>query len=342
MTDKTIKRKKRITFAALVALTFGAFIIAFLVGSSGTGIKDLYAIIFNTGDAGIAASTIFFKIRLPRSILAYLSGGALSIAGATLQGMFRNPMADSYLLGVSSGAAFGATIAIALGLGTALLGYGTITVFAFAGALLSMFMVYNIARVKKKTSIFSLLLSGIAISAFLSSIIYSIMIIARDKMEQIVMWTMGSFASATWDKLIVSGPVIVVFSAICLLYAKDLNIMLHGDEAARHLGVNTQRVRRNLLVVSTICAAATVSVSGIIGFVGLMIPHTLRLLIGPDHRSLLPFSFFGGGVFLLLADTIARIVIPLQEVPVGVITALCGVPFFLFLLRKGRKGGIAA
>ena len=217
------------------------------------------------GTADKSVSTIFFSLRLPRAILAFMSGGALSIAGACLQGMFKNPMADSYVIGVSSGAALGATIALTFSASLAFLGFGAVAILAFLGALLAVFAVYNLARVHGKVSTFSLLLAGIAVSTLCSALVYCIMILFRDKMEHIVMWTMGSFSSASWDKVIFAVPAMLVASALCLLFARDLNIMLQGDEAARHLGVDAGRVRRSLIVLTTLAAACAVSVSGIIG-----------------------------------------------------------------------------
>lgn len=326
------------TFAVMLPLGIGALLVAFLLGSSGISFSELIALMGGTAQKSV--STIFFDLRLPRALLVLISGGALAISGACLQGMFKNPMADSYVIGVSSGAALGGTIALAFSGALAFLGFGAVAICAFAGALLAVFTVYRLARIKGKVSTFSLLLSGIAVSTLCSALVYCIMILFRDKMEHIVMWTMGSFSSASWDKVTIAVPAMLVASALCLLYAKDLNIMLQGDEAARHLGVDSARVRRNLIIITTVASACAVSVSGIIGFVGLIVPHTLRILLGPDHRRLLPYSFFGGGIFLLICDTLARIVLNGQEIPVGVITAVVGVPFFLFLLRRGKKAGL--
>ncbi|MDD5017566.1 MAG: iron ABC transporter permease [Eubacteriales bacterium] len=328
-------KNTRITFTVMLPLGIAAFLAAFLLGSSGVSIGELIRLIGGTAERSTAI--IFFNLRLPRALLAFVSGGALSISGACLQGMFKNPMADSYVVGVSSGAALGATVALAFSAQLAFLGFGAVTILAFMGALFAVFLVYNLAKIQGKVSTFSLLLSGIAISTLCSALVYCIMILYRDKMEHIVMWTMGSFSSPSWDKVVVALPPMLVASVLCLVFAKDLNIMLQGDEAARHLGVDSGKVRRNLIVITTLAAASAVSVSGIIGFVGLIIPHILRLILGPDHRRLLPYSFFGGGIFLLLADTLARIVLDSQEIPVGVITAVVGVPFFLYLLRRGKK-----
>lgn len=328
-------KKAVITMAVMLPLGIAAFIAAFLLGSSGISLSELFALIGGTAEKGV--TTIFFDLRLPRAILAFISGGALSIAGACLQGMFKNPMADSYVIGVSSGAAFGATIALTFSASLAFLGFGAVAILAFIGALLAVLAVYSLAKIRGKVSTFSLLLAGIAVSTLSTALVYCIMILFRDRMEQVVMWTMGSFSSASWDKVIYAVPPMVIASALCMLYAKDLNIMLQGDEAARHLGVDAGRVRNRLIILTTLAAACAVSASGIIGFVGLIVPHILRLILGPDHRRLLPFSFFGGGIFLLICDTLSRLVLDNQEIPVGVITAMIGVPFFLVLLRRGRR-----
>lgn len=320
---------------ALFLLSILSFLAAFLFGSSKVSLAELISI-FN-GTAPKSTHIIFFNIRLPRALLAFISGGALSISGACLQGIFKNPMADSYVLGVSAGAALGATIAIAFGLNIAILGFSSVAILAFIFALIVIFSVYSISRINGKISTFTLLLAGIAISSLCTAFMYALMIAFRDKMENIIMWSMGSFSTSTWDKLFVGAPVMILSSGLCMIFAKDLNIMLQGDEAARHLGVNPNFVRKVLIVLTTIATATAISISGTIGFVGLIIPHITRLIIGPDHRSLLPASFLSGGVFLLICDTLARLVLDSQEIPVGVITALIGVPFFLYLLRNGRK-----
>lgn len=338
MNDKA--KRLKITLIVLIVGSAAAFVLAFISGSSGVSVGSLWAMV--TGRSTDATVyTIFMNIRLPRAIFAYLAGGALSVAGVCLQGMFKNPMADSYILGVSSGAGFGAALAIATGLGAATYtGYSLTALFAFIGALAAVFSVYALSRYKGRLSTISLILAGIAMSALLSAFVYFIMIMKRDKMEHIVMWTLGSFTDASWDKLAIAGPVIVVASGICMFFARDLNIMLQGDEEARHLGVNTQRVRNILLLLTTLLSSAVVSFCGIIGFVGLMAPHILRLLIGPDHKKLLPYSFLGGAIFLLIADTIARILLNMQEIPVGVVTASVGAPYFIYLMRRNRKGGV--
>ncbi|MEX1376990.1 MAG: iron ABC transporter permease [Eubacteriales bacterium] len=335
MKETNLKSNFAKMLIALFLLSILSFLAAFLFGSSKVSLAELISI-FN-GTAPKSTHIIFFNIRLPRALLAFISGGALSISGACLQGIFKNPMADSYVLGVSAGAALGATIAIAFGLNIAILGFSSVAILAFIFALIVIFSVYSISRINGKISTFTLLLAGIAISSLCTAFMYALMIAFRDKMENIIMWSMGSFSTSTWDKLFVGAPVMILSSGLCMIFAKDLNIMLQGDEAARHLGVNPNFVRKVLIVLTTIATATAISISGTIGFVGLIIPHITRLIIGPDHRSLLPASFLSGGVFLLICDTLARLVLDSQEIPVGVITALIGVPFFLYLLRNGRK-----
>lgn len=333
--EKPHQKALHITLAVILPVGIAAILAAFLLGSSGISLRELWALM--RGEASKGVTTIFINLRLPRAILAFASGGALSVAGACLQGMFKNPMADSYVIGVSSGAALGATIALTFASTLDFLGFGAVALLAFLGALAATFMVYSLARIHGKVSTFSLLLSGIAISTLCSALVYCLMILFRDKMEHVVMWTMGSFSSASWEKVAFAVPAMLAASVLCMFFSRDLNILLQGDEAARHLGVDAGRVRRTLIVLTTLAAASAVSVSGIIGFVGLVVPHILRLILGPDHRTLLPVSFFGGGIFLLGCDTLARVLLDSQEIPVGVITAIIGVPFFLFLLRRGRR-----
>lgn len=335
MIENNISKRLTVTLIILFVLTLASFLAAFLLGSSKVSVKELIELFNNT--APRSTYIIFFNLRLPRALLAYISGGALSISGACLQGIFKNPMADSYVLGVSSGAALGATIAIAFGINIAFLGFSAVTILAFAFAMLVILIVYSVSKIKGSVSTFTLLLSGIAMSSLCSAFMYALMLAFRDKMENIIMWSMGSFSSASWDKFYVGAPIMIIASALCLIYSRDLNIMLQGDEAARHLGVNPNKTRRNLIIITTIATAAAISISGVIGFVGLIIPHIVRLIIGPDHRKLLITSFLTGGVFLLLCDTLSRIILYKNEIPVGVLTAFIGVPFFLYLLRNGRK-----
>lgn len=279
---------------------------------------------------------IIWSIRLPRVLLGVLVGSSLAIAGAAFQGMFKNPMADPFVIGISSGAALGATIAIILKASISFLGMSSISLFAFIGALAAVFTVYNISRIKNKVPVTTLLLAGVAIGQFLTAIMSFLMVIFSNDMSKIVYWTMGSLAGKGWSPLIrVSLPVI---GSIILInfFARDLNIMLTGEDSAKSLGINVEKTKMYILILGTFMVAMVVSVSGIIGFVGLIIPHIVRIIIGPDHRVLLPASALVGAIFMIFADTIARTIISPVEIPVGIITALFGGPFFLYLLKKTK------
>lgn len=327
-----------ILLSALIIGGIAAFVCAFFIGSSGFSVAEFGRII--DGSASQTVYNIFLNIRLPRAVGAFLVGAALAVSGCCLQGVFKNPMADSFVLGVSSGAALGATVAMTFLTGMTLFGAGTTAVFSFAGALVAVFIVYNISRIRGKVSTFSLLLSGFSMSALFSAIIYLIMLLNRDKMENVVMWNMGSLANMTWDKIWVALPVILLCSALLMFYAKPLNIMLNGDEVSQSLGVDTHKTRRNMLILTSLLSAVAVSISGIIGFVGLMVPHLLRMIAGPDNKKMMPLCFVGGGMYLLICDVIARVILNGQEMPVGIVTSIFGVPFFIFLLRRGNRGGI--
>lgn len=280
---------------------------------------------------------IILSLRLPRILLAALVGAGLSVVGTSFQGIFKNPMADPYILGISSGAALGATLTIAFGAGITFLGLSFITVNAFVGAILTTFIVYNIARVGSKIPSVTLLLAGVATSYLLSAIISLVMIFKREEIEKIVMWTMGSLSTASWDQVGILIIVVIPSIAVIYFFSKDLNIMLLGEDSARNLGVEVEKVKKIILVISTFMVAGVVSFSGIIGFVGLIIPHTIRMLLGSDHKIVIPFSALGGAIFLIICDTLARAIIPPSEIPVGIVTSMFGVPFFLYLLYKTKK-----
>ena len=280
---------------------------------------------------------IVLNVRLPRILLSALIGVGLSVVGSTFQSMFRNPMADPYILGISSGASAGATIAIVLGFGGIIGGLSIITLFAFIGALLTVMFVYNIARTGNRVTTLALVLAGVAVGLFLSSVVSLLMFFNRDDIEKIVMWTMGSVSSATWNKVGILTPVVIAGSMIIMAYARDLNAMSIGDETAKSLGIEVERVNKILLLVSSLIVASCVSTSGVIGFVGLIVPHTIRLIVGSDQRDVLPFSAVSGAIFMVICDTLARNLIPPSEIPVGAITSLFGAPFFIFLLYKNKK-----
>ena len=297
----------------------------------------LFRNLVNISNIDKSYEAIIWSIRLPRVLLGVLVGASLSMAGASFQGMFKNPMADPYVIGISSGAALGATIAIILKMDIVFLGISSISIFAFIGSLLSVFMVYNIARIKNKIPVTVLLLSGVAISQFLTAIISLLMVIYNKDMTRIIYWTLGSLAGKGWEPLFrICLPSIASMLSINF-FARDLNIMLTGEESAKSLGVNVEKSKICILLLCSLMTSMVVSISGIIGFVGLIIPHIVRLIVGPDHRILLPASALVGGIFMIFADTIARTIISPMEIPVGIITALFGGPFFVYLLKTKKK-----
>ncbi|MGQ9628718.1 MAG: FecCD family ABC transporter permease [bacterium] len=291
------------------------------------------------GISDIPAShiTIVLSVRLPRIALAALVGAGLSAVGVALQGLFKNPMADPYVLGISSGSALGATVAISFGLSASLLGLGSVPLAAFAGGIGTMFLVYSLARVGGRVPISSLLLSGIVVGSFLSAVVSLIIVLHSHEVGHVIFWLMGGFSARGWQHVRASAPYIILGVAFISFFARDLNIMLLGEESAQNLGVSVERLKKILLVVSSLVTAAAVSVSGMIGFVGLIIPHVVRLLVGPDHRILVPVASLGGAIFLVVMDTLARTVISPTELPVGILTALCGGPFFIYLLRRRTR-----
>lgn len=330
-----------ITFALLLFSLLGIMLLASALGSASIPFSDVVDVLISPlspsrGDTiKNSFKIIILQVRLPRIILSVIAGMGLAVSGTVFQGIFRNPMANPYILGVSSGAAFGVALGMALGLQISFLGIGAIPISAFIGGMSTALFVYFISG--NGRSIFSLLLSGIAMGFFLSALMSLVMYLNRDQLENIVYWSMGSFNAASWIKILVSGPVILLGSALIMVFSKDLNILVLGDDTARSLGIAVRTKRLFFLLLSTLITANAVSVSGVIGFVGLIIPHTLRILTGSDHRTLLPLSMISGGIFLLLSDTLARTLLSPTEVPVGIITSLFGAPFFIYLLNKQRK-----
>ncbi|HEY5560644.1 MAG TPA: iron chelate uptake ABC transporter family permease subunit [Clostridiaceae bacterium] len=280
---------------------------------------------------------IVLNLRLPRIILAALIGFGLATMGCAFQAIFKNPMADPYVLGVSSGSALGAAIAIVIGIGYNFLGFGIITFSAFIGGILTTIMVYNIARVGNRIPTTTLLLAGISANFLLSSIITLLMVLNRQQADKIIFWTMGSVSSASWTQILSVFPFVGIGFIIMMIYSRDLNIILTGDAMAKSLGIEVDKVKKLLLIISSLVVGAIVAFSGIIGFVGLISPHVARMLVGPDHKKLIPFSAIGGAIFMVLADTLSRTIVAPAEIPIGAITSLIGAPYFIFLLMKTKK-----
>jgi len=283
--------------------------------------------------------SIILQFRLPRIVLNILVGYALALAGAVFQGVLQNSLADPYLIGVSAGAALGAALAIITGYPLQFFGFGAVPVFSFVGAMGSLSLAYRLARRGRSVPMLNLVLSGIAVGAFFSALVSLLIFFGRENMEQVVFWMMGGFAGGSWRKAAAIAPYILFASVVIFAHARQMNALLLGDAAALHLGVEVEKVRRRLVFTAALLTAAAVSVSGLIAFVGLIVPHMVRVVTGPDHRILLPAAALSGSILLLLADTAARTLLPPAEIPVGIITALCGAPFFLYLLQRRRDGG---
>ena len=319
--------KSHSSFPTVWLLLLAAALAAAMLGCSMLGVVHF-------GWDEMWQSSIFWNLRAPRIVLSVLVGAALSVCGAAYQSVFRNPLTDPYVLGISSGASVGAAVAILLGLEAYMLGVGTC---ALVTGLLTIVVIYRIASIGNRMHTTTLLLTGVCITFLMSAIISFIMVLRQDKMDSIIFWTMGSFASASWTEVAIVAPVVAIGIGIVLYYARDLNLLLAGSETARSLGVEVERVKRVLLLSTTLMVAFCVATCGVIGFVGLVVPHCLRLVLGPDNRRIVPCAIFAGGLFMLLCDTLARTLLMPAELPVGSLTALAGAPLFIYLLYKNKK-----
>ena len=295
----------------------------------------------DVAEVGRTEQLVIEQIRLPRILVGAFVGMALAVAGATMQGLFRNPMADPGIIGVSAGGALGAVIAIATGL-TGLF-FLALPSFAFVGAVAATFLVYGIAAVGGHFSMATLLLAGVAVNAFLGAVISAIIILLPDNeaLREILFWLAGGLDSRAWEHVHISAPLIVGATVVILLRARDLNLLMLGDDEAQALGVRVGVTRVVLLAAASLATGAAVAVSGTIAFVGLVTPHILRLVLGPDHRVLIPLSAIAGAVFVVVADTFARTIIQPAEFRVGVLTAFVGAPFFVLLLIRNKRQAYA-
>lgn len=281
--------------------------------------------------------TILFRVRLPRICLAGCVGAGLAVTGAVFQGLFRNPLADPHVLGVSSGACMGATLAILSGIHMNFMGLGAVGICAFLGALLTILLIYQAACTRERLPVVNLLLIGSAVSTMLSACISLMMSMNQEGIEKVYMWTLGSFSAATWTKV----RYMLLFLGICgtglWLLSKELNILTTGEDAAESMGVDLKKLKKRIIILASLLVAACVSVSGMIGFVGLIIPHCMRLIGGSEHKILILYSMLGGAVFMIFCDTIARTITAPSELPIGVVTALLGAPYFIYLIYKNSR-----
>lgn len=282
-------------------------------------------------------NAIVWHVRMPRVVLAGLVGATLAFSGAAYQAIFRNPLAEPYVMGVAAGASVGATLIIVSPIYVAAGLLSPVPPAAFVGALVAVALAYSLARVGRTVPTTSLILSGVAVSSVGTSLVTYLMLAYNTRTIAILNWILGGFNTATWTKVGIALPYMIIAAIVILPYARLLNVMQLDEDQPRQLGVNVERVKIIVLATASLATAAAVSVSGLIGFVGLIVPHTVRMIWGPDYRRVLPLSGFFGASFLILADIVARTIDPTFEVPIGVVTALVGAPFFLFLLRRQNR-----
>ncbi len=282
-------------------------------------------------------AAIIYKVRLPHTALVVLTGAALSGSGAAYQGLFRNPLADPYLIGVASGAGLGAITAMAVGWSDGTLGMYAVPAAAFVGAALTVVLVYSIARVGPTLPTTTLILAGVAFSSFATSLTSLLMMRSTEELRRATSWLLGGSLLSGWDPVLAILPYVVVGLGVLTVSGHALNVLQFGEEQAQQLGLPAERVKTLLLLAASLTTAAAVAFSGIIGFVGLIVPHTMRMIWGSDYRRLVPLSILGGGSALLAADLAARLVIAPQVLPLGTVTALAGAPFFLWLLRRAKN-----
>lgn len=319
------------------------------VGGTEIDARNVWGIILQRlGIGGIssagdpASETIIMEIRFPRTLLAALVGASLAVAGAVYQAILRNPLADPYILGVSSGAALGAVLAILTGWGTSYFGNWTLPIYAFVFACIALLIVLRLARAGSRTDMGTIILSGVVVQAFFGALLTFAISLSNEQLQRIQFWLMGGgFSLRGWDHVGVLVPFLAIGLLVIVWHSRELNLFFLGERHAGHLGVSVGRMRVLLLVTASLVTGAAVSVSGTIGFVGLVIPHVMRMLFGPDHRLLVPVSALAGAMFLVGSDMLSRVVLAPREFPVGVITAFVGAPFFGWLLRKnsGSQGG---
>lgn len=343
---KLLTNKRKTIFALLLVMYTALAVVATSMGTASITPYNVLIVILKSvpligkyihGAITKTQFLIVFMVRMPRIIMASLIGMGLAVVGASFQSLFKNPMADPYILGISSGAALGAAFAIVIKLPIFASSFSTITIFAFAGAIVTTIMVYYIAQVNGKVTTINLLLGGSTINFLLSAVISIIMVFNQQDVNQIVFWMMGSFNASSWKNIILVAPVVLIGTVIIYFFYRDFNLMLIGEESAKSLGVETEKLKKLIIIISSMIISVCVAFSGVIGFVGFLVPHMVRIVFGPNNKALIPFSALGGAMFLLLADTVSRTIASPAELPVGAVTALIGCPYFIYLLIKMKK-----
>jgi len=337
--DTTVRPRHRWVLLVLGALLLVSIILGVSIGAFSIPLGDLIpAILGQSPDTanGQLTNAVIWDIRLPRVVLAGLIGACLAVAGVIMQGIFANPLAEPALVGVSSGAAVGAVGAIVIG--ATAFGAWVLPTAAFAGGLIVTTLVYTLSRVNGRSEVLTLLLTGIAVNAFCGAVIGLLMSVSDDdELRSITFWSLGSVSLATWPAVLTVVPFAVLAFIAAPFLARPLDLLALGERSASHLGLDVERIRRLAIVVTALLTAAAVAIAGIIGFVGLVVPHAVRLVVGPGHRLLLPASALAGAALLVLADLISRTVVAPREIPLGVLTALIGAPVFFWLLRREHK-----
>lgn len=337
----TMKLSKKISNKIILffLLIFGILIIFISItqGSVKIPLSEVLNIFFNNNEKLISASHkyIIFNLRIPRTISALVVGMSLAISGAVFQTLFKNPLTEPYLLGVSSGAALGVAIASVFNLLVFIPGIWSTFFFAFIFALLTSILIFSLAG-KNRSSLLILLLSGLAINFFLSALNSLLLYFNRDKLQNIIYWQMGSFSLSSYEKIIFTLPIMIIIILFILSKTKELDVLLLSDDTALSIGLDVKKQRIILLLLTTLLTSICVGLAGTIGFVGLIIPHIVKLIFGIKHKFVLPLSLYVGAIFTLLCDIISRTLINNTEIPIGIITALFGAPFFLYILRKTK------
>jgi iron complex transport system permease protein len=330
---------------SLLALV-GALILSVAIGPIYVPPQALLALLMGTLRGGVTQtepagiiSTIVLEIRLPHALLILLTGAALAGSGAGYQGLFRNPLADPYLIGVASGAGLGAVSAMSIRWPADLAGLYVIPAAAFLGALVTVMLVYSVARIGRSLPTTTLILAGVAISSFATSLTSFLMLRSNEELRRATGWLLGGSLMSGWQPVIALLPYVLLGLGLLLASGHALNVLQFGEEQASQMGLPTERVKFWLIMAASLTTASAVAFSGIIGFIGLIVPHVARLLWGADYRRLIPLSIIGGGTTLLLADLLARVALAPQILPVGIVTALAGAPFFLWVLRRSKNQG---
>ena len=327
--------KTGIAYAVSICVLIAAVIAGVTIGTVSIPVSTLW-----NRQADPAMSNILWNIRMPRVVLAGLVGASLAIAGAAFQGLLKNPLADPYTLGVSSGASVGAVITLFFGISIPFLGIFTLPVFSMVGAFITMLSVIGFAKlVDRSMKMETIILTGIIFSSFLGSIISLMIALTGEELRQIIGWILGSVSMRGWDYVNMALPFIILGTLLLWLNRRELNALIFGEERAKHLGVNVKNRKMMILAGGSILTGAAVAVSGTIGFIGLVVPHMIRLVSGADHRQLLPLSFLNGASLLVLCDLLSRTIIAPTELPIGVITAFLGAPVFAFIFFKQRRTG---